>query len=105
MLRRSMAKGLLWVLLLAPLGYSATARADGCYSCGAGSSAACGGFCRYTGNDSFAARKQCESKGCRVIGATACPASGAVCKAPSARAPEPATQIAWCVAPGRDGAS
>lgn len=101
MLRRSMAKIFGVALLMAPLVYSTTARADGCYACGAGSSPACGGFCRFTGNDSFAARKQCENKGCRVTSATTCPASGAICRAPTKPASEPvySTQIAWCSAP------
>ena len=100
MLRRSMATVWLAVLLAAPLVHSTTVRADGCYACGAGSSPACGGFCRYTGNDSFGARKQCENKGCRVTGPTACPASGAQCKAPTGSRTDAASaaQIAWCPA-------
>ena len=99
--RSMLTKVILAVLLAAPMASPATAKADGCYACGPGSSGACGGFCRYSGNDSFAARKQCESKGCRVTGTAACPPSGAVCKAPAARPSDAAsmpTQIAWCAA-------
>lgn len=59
------------------------ARADGCYLCGPGSTGSCQQYCRYRGQDSFDARKQCERKGCRVTGTASCPSAGTVCSAPS----------------------
>ena len=92
-----------------PVMTAATAQADGCYICGGGSSAACKDYCRYSGQDTFAARKSCESKGCKVSGTTSCPTAVnyKVCLAP---APSPSTPsaagpavaaIAWCAAPPR----
>ena len=78
--------------------------ADGCYTCGGGSSDACKDYCRYSGQDTFAARKSCESKGCKVGGTAACPTAvnAKVCRAPAA-APSRSVvaAAAWCVAPPR----
>ena len=93
---------------LFPALFASSARADGCYTCGSGSAARCADYCRYTGSDTFAARKECESRGCKVSGTASCPtaANAKVCLAPvtqdtvvaaaQAAAAEP---ILWCVAP------
>jgi hypothetical protein len=76
--------------------------ADGCYTCGGGSSDACKDYCRYSGQDTFAARKTCESKGCKVSGTASCPtaANYKVCLAPAPAQPVLAA-IPWCAAPPR----
>ena len=90
-----------------PVMTAATAQADGCYICGGGSSAACKDYCRYSGQDTFAARKLCESKGCRVSGTSSCPTAVnyKVCLAPAKSAPggsgPTVAAIAWCAAPPR----
>ncbi len=101
---RSFAVGLatLWLGLGLSIGAAPLAWADGCYSCGGGSSEACKEYCRYTGSDTFEARKGCERKGCRVAGPAACPAAGAkICLAPSgpSRDSAAAETVAWCAAP------
>jgi hypothetical protein len=60
------------------------ARADGCYICGGGSSEACKNYCRYRGEDTFGARKECEKRGCKVTGTGSCPTAVnyKVCMAP-----------------------
>jgi len=50
-----------------------TARADGCYLCGSGSSEACKNYCRYSGSDTFENRKICQARGCKVSGTSSCP--------------------------------
>lgn len=97
----------LWLLVAAPALPLGTARADGCYTCGGGSSDTCKEYCRYSGSDTFEQRKGCEKKGCRVISAAACPAGGAkICLLPTERRRDPATvAIAWCVLPGAPNAS
>lgn len=62
-----------------------TARADGCYLCGSGSSTACQDYCRYTGADTFTARKLCAKRGCKVSGTSSCPTSGGykICRSSS----------------------
>ncbi len=47
--------------------------ADGCYICGSGSSDACKNYCRYSGSDTFANRKLCQQRGCKVTGTASCP--------------------------------
>ena len=91
--------GAAWALpaLAVPL-----ARADGCYTCASGSKDACKDYCRYPDKDSFAARKQCETNGCKVVGPAACPtaANYKVCVAPVAPG-RPGTVLAaipWCAA-------
>lgn len=54
----------------------AAARADGCYACGAGSTPQCRDYCRYTGADTFDARKRCERQGCKITGPSSCPTGG-----------------------------
>lgn len=49
--------------------------ADGCYICGSGSSANCRDYCRYSGSDTFDARKKCEKAGCKVSGTASCPSA------------------------------
>lgn len=44
--------------------------ADGCYNCASGSS--CGNQCRYGSSDTFAKRKECEKKGCKITGTSSC---------------------------------
>ena len=87
---------------------AASARADGCYTCGDRSSAECNGYCRYSGADTFGARKLCEDKGCRVVRSAPCPTGAPkICLAP---APSPSSPggsgptvaaITWCAAPPR----
>ena len=48
-------------------------RADGCYICGSGSEPQCKDYCRYSGSDTFAARTQCQKRGCKVSGTASCP--------------------------------
>ena len=107
--RRGFSWGLaLWLGLWGTALLPHAARADGCYSCGGGSSDACKDYCRYTGNDTFEARKSCERKGCRVSGTAACPGAGAkICLSPKVRVPDGASDqtIAWCAAPPPRSAS
>ncbi len=74
--------------------FAKTARADGCYICGSGSQPQCKDYCRYTGKDTFPARKECEKKGCKIAGTASCPTAVnyKVCEAPVVRPIE----IAWC---------
>ncbi len=62
-----------------------TASADGCYICGSGSAPQCKHYCRYSGSDTFAARKACEARGCKVSGTSSCPTAVnyKVCMAPT----------------------
>lgn len=85
----------------------ATAWADGCYTCGGGSSDSCKDYCRYSGQDTFATRRSCDAKGCKISGTSSCPtaANYKVCLAPS---PAPGqgggttvASIPWCAAPPR----
>lgn len=87
-----------------------SARADGCYICGGGSSDACKDkeYCQYSGSDTFGARKNCEKKGCRITGSGPCPgAGGKICMAPSGRGRDSGggETIAWCAAPAPRSAS
>ena len=50
----------LFIVSLIPLFSVASARADGCYICGSGSSEQCKNYCRYSGSDTFNARKDRE---------------------------------------------
>lgn len=63
----------LFTVALIPLFSVASARADGCYICGSGSSEQCKNYCRYSGSDTFNARKDCEKRGCKVSGTASCP--------------------------------
>lgn len=47
--------------------------ADGCYTCGSGSSENCKHYCRYSGSDTFENRKKCEKAGCKISGTASCP--------------------------------
>ena len=58
---------------LVPMLSIGSARADGCYLCGSGSTPQCKDYCRYSGSDTFAARKECEKRGCKVSGTGSCP--------------------------------
>ncbi len=64
---------------------ASVARADNCYLCGSGSSDACKNYCRYSGQDTFAARKGCEKRGCKISGTSSCPTAVnyKVCLAPT----------------------
>lgn len=46
------------------------ARSDGCYICASKNKC---DYCRYSGSDTFKARKTCESRGCKIIGTASCP--------------------------------
>lgn len=85
-----------------PVLTASAAWADGCYTCGGGSNDACKDYCRYSGTDTFAARKACENKGCKVSGTSSCPtaANYKVCLAPGPALPVLAA-IPWCAAPPR----
>jgi hypothetical protein len=63
----------LFTVSLIPFFSVASARADGCYICGSGSSEQCKNYCRYSGSDTFNARKDCEKRGCKVSGTASCP--------------------------------
>ena len=97
----TLALGLASACALPALTASA-AWADGCYSCAGGSSDACKDYCRYTGQNTFAAHKACEQKGCKVKDAVACPtqANYKICLAPAPSLPVVAA-IPWCPAPPR----
>lgn len=47
--------------------------ADGCYTCGSGSSENCKHYCKYSGSDTFENRKKCEKAGCKISGTASCP--------------------------------
>jgi hypothetical protein len=107
---RGLARGLAFMLAMAgalPGLYSSLARAEGCYTCGGGSSDHCRDYCHYHGQDTFAARRECEKKGCKVSGAAACPQPGpnkAICLAPPpANTPggdsHLVATVPWCAAP------
>lgn len=53
--------------------YTSDVKADGCYICTSGSSAACKHYCRYTGSDNWENRKKCEKAGCKIGGTATCP--------------------------------
>jgi hypothetical protein len=83
----TLVRGLALALaLVAGAALAPAARAEGCYSCGDGSKAHCRDYCRYHGRDTYAARRECENKGCRVSGPTDCPQPGqnkAICLVPA----------------------
>ena len=58
-------------VVAAVIGPASVAHADGCYNCGAGSTNGCQ-QCRYSGSDTFAARKVCQQKGCKITGTSSC---------------------------------
>lgn len=76
------------------------ARADGCYICTSGSSDACKNYCRYTGPDTFAARKACEQRGCKIGGTASCPTAVnyKICIAPVDKSADQTVAL-MCVAP------
>lgn len=85
----------------APALVSSAAQADGCYICSGGSAAQCKDYCRYTGSDTFEARKKCEKAGCKIGGTASCPTAVnyKVCSAAlSVPAPSNAQYAAvpWC---------
>ena len=77
--------------------------AEGCYTCGSGSSEPCKQYCRYPKEDSFAARKDCEKRGCKITGTGTCPAEAdrKVCVAPDAKGNPAFAAIPWCAAQTR----
>lgn len=81
------------------------ARADGCYICASGSTEACKNYCRYSGPDTFAARKACEQRGCKIGGTASCPTAVnyKVCMAPPAPSDGKGADqtVAMCVAPAQ----
>ena len=74
--------------------------ADGCYICSRGSSDSCRDYCRYSGSDTFANRRICERRGCRIGGTASCPTAVnyRVCMAPA-----PARTLAVCDAAHPNG--
>lgn len=85
-----------------PMLLPSAASAEGCYTCGSGSSAACKDYCRYAA-DTFEARKACEQRGCKVSGTGSCPTAVnyKVCLAPAQKSDITALAIAWCAAAPR----
>jgi hypothetical protein len=82
------------------------ARADGCYICSSGSTPNCKDYCRYSGQDTFAARKACEQRGCKIGGTASCPTAVnyKVCMAPPAQHNDKSadqTVALMCVAPAQ----
>jgi hypothetical protein len=79
------------------------ASAGGCYICSSGSSPNCKDYCRYSGEDTFAARKECEKRGCKVGGTSSCPTAVnyKVCMAPPQANDKGADQTValMCIAP------
>jgi hypothetical protein len=61
------------LLILGALGEVNRIYADGCYTCGSGSSENCKHYCRYSGSDTFENRKKCEKAGCKITGTASCP--------------------------------
>lgn len=87
------------VFMAAPVIAPTSARADGCYQCGDKSTDACKSFCRFTGEDTFAARKDCEKRGCKVGSSrpVACPAEPSkICIAPTTSTGTTVASIPWC---------
>lgn len=86
------------VFMVAPVIAPTAARADGCYLCGSGSTEACKNYCRYTGEDTFAARKDCEKRGCKISGTGSCPTAVnyKVCMAPTTSTGTTVASIPWC---------
>lgn len=76
-------------LALSALGVSIEARADGCYICSSGSAPHCADYCRYTGDDTGAARARCRRMGCRIGGTASCPTAVnvTICRAETRAAP------------------
>lgn len=84
------------------LSLAATAWADGCYSCGNGSSPTCRDYCSYSGVDTFKNRHACEAAGCRITGTSACPTSSTakICQ-PAAGARSTEASLSLTCAPPR----
>lgn len=91
----------LFVFVLVPFVSVSSARADGCYICGSGSSEQCKNYCRHSGADTFAARKECEKRGCKVSGTASCPTAVnyKVCQAPAEDTSKTLASLLMCVAP------
>lgn len=83
--------------------FGGPAFADGCYICSNGSSPDCKDYCRYTGQDTFQARHQCEKKGCKIGGTASCPTAVnyKVCIAPTEKVDTTVAAIPWCAAAWR----
>jgi hypothetical protein len=98
---KSVLRLALLTLSLVPLFTVSSAFADGCYICGGGSSPSCKDYCRYSGSDTFAARKACEKQGCKVSGTASCPTAVnyKVCMAPASDSPTTVAALPQCVAP------
>jgi hypothetical protein len=92
---------------VAPTLVANLAQADGCYLCGSGSDKQCKDYCRYTGPDTFDARRKCEKRGCKVSGTGSCPTAVnyTVCQAPAKTSVPGDAQlaaIAWCTRDSKD---
>lgn len=83
--------------------WSSVAVADGCYTCGDGSSEACKNYCRYQGEDTFQARKECERRGCKISGPSSCPSAAnyKVCVAPPQKSDTSVAALPFCAAPSK----
>lgn len=86
------------VFMAAPVIATPFASADGCYLCGSGSTEACKNYCRYSGEDTFAARKLCQTRGCKISGTGSCPTAVnyKVCMAPTTPTGTTVASIPWC---------
>lgn len=94
---------LLIAACLVPSFAATEARADGCYACGGDSSDACKGkdVCRFSGQDTFGARKACMQRGCKISSPNPVPcppAADRVCLAPVDKSAD-RTVAQMCVAP------
>ncbi len=71
-------------LFAVPSLWPSSSRAEGCYRCGSGSSESCKDYCHYA-KDTFAARKACEKKGCKISSVGTCPTTpnSRICQAPA----------------------
>jgi hypothetical protein len=99
---RFLGRALFVAALVGPGFFASTARADGCYICTSGSSEICKNYCRYS-EDTFAARKECEKRGCKIGGTASCPAAANVkiCLAPTNPSNTTVASLPWCVAETR----
>lgn len=98
---RSLFRSALLALALLPFAPIGTAVADGCYTCGSGSSEQCKNYCRHAGPDTFAARKECEKRGCKISGTASCPTAVnyKVCMAPVQDSGKTVAAVLQCVQP------
>lgn len=83
--------------------WSSSAAADGCYTCGEGSSETCKNYCRYQGENTYQAHRECERRGCKITGTAPCPSAVnyKVCMAPPQKSETSVAALPWCAAPNK----